>query len=90
MGSATGAPRVLSGTPSLEIRNKYFYDVSTRNPNGSYVFTVDHKIAGEYLEAYRRYVEREKRRIGDGNDEFRTQYGVEWVIQRNRLIDRDS
>jgi len=90
MGSAKGAPRILLGTPSLEIRNRYFYDISTRNPSGSHVFSVDYKIAGQYREAYRRYVEREKRRVGEQSDEFRTQYGVEWIVQRSRLIDRDS
>ena len=90
MGSATGAPRILSGTPSLGIYNKYFYDASTKNPSGSYLFAVNYKVAGEHLEAYRKSVEREKRRIGEGSDEFKTQYGVEWIVQRSRLIDRDS
>jgi len=90
MAVATGAPRILSGTPSLGICNKYFFDVSTRNPNGSYISVVNYKVASEYREAYRRSVEREKGRVGEGSDEFRTQYGVEWIIERSRLIDRDS
>jgi len=90
MAVATGAPRILSGTPSLGICNKYFYEVSTRNPSGSYISTVNHKVAGEYREAYRRSVDREKRRVGEESDEFKTQYGVEWIVQRSRLIDRYS
>lgn len=100
MLSATGGLRILSGTPSLEVKNTYYYDVLTKpekqrppwgsNPNGSYLHIVDWKEAAKYSDAYREYVMNEAERIGVDSDSFRTAYSIEWVTLRNKFISREE
>ena len=78
--------QVLAGTPGLEVFNDYFRE-HTRGLK--YPFLVDHKIAGQFRPSYRAWVETEKKRLIEDSDEFRTQYGCEWIQLRNKLIERD-
>ena len=79
--------QVLAGTPSLEVLNDYFRD-ATRGLK--YPFLVDHKTAGQFRPSYRAWVEIEKKRLLEDSDEFRTQYGCEWIQLRNKLIEREQ
>lgn len=98
MLSATGGVRILSGTPSLEVKNTYFYDILTNpkkqrppqgtNPKGSYVHVVDWKQASKYSDKYRSFVQKEAERIGVDSDEFRATYNIEWIVLRNKFISR--
>lgn len=100
MLSATGGLRILSGTPSLEVKNTYYYDVLTKpekqrppwgtNPNGSYIHVVDWREAAKYSETYRDYVMREAERIGGDSDVFRTAFNIEWITLLNKFISRDQ
>ena len=79
--------QVLAGTPGLEVLNSYFRD---RTRGLKYPALVDHKTAGQFRWSYRGWVEIEKKRLGEDSDEFRTQYGCEWIQLRNKLIERDQ
>jgi hypothetical protein len=79
--------QVLAGTPGLEVLNDYFRD---RTRGLKYPFLIDHKAAGQFRPSYRAWVETEKRRLGEDSDEFRTQYGCEWIQLRNKLIEREQ
>jgi len=100
MLSASGGLRILSGTPSLEVKNTYYYDVLTKpekqrppwgiNPNGSYLHIVDWHEASRYSDSYREYVMKEADRIGVDSDSFRTAYNIEWITLRNKFISREE
>lgn len=100
MLSATGGLRILSGTPSLEITNDYYYHLMTdptkqrpphgTNPKGSYIFTVDWREAAKYAPKYHAYIMKEAERIGSDSDEFRATYNIEWIVLRNKFITREK
>lgn len=100
MLSATGGCRVLAGTPSLEVKNTYYYDLMTKpekqrppygtNPDGSFVFTVDWKEAAKFSSKYHDFVRKEADRIGVDSDEFRATYNIEWIVLRNKFITRQE
>lgn len=87
-GSEAGCVRVLAGTPSLEIFNDYYYKkldaISQKVPP----YFVDWETAAKYRPSYAQFVQAEKANLGEDSDAFRTQYGLEWIIARNKLIDR--
>jgi hypothetical protein len=86
-GEELQSTQILAGTPGLTIDNHYFADHSRHL---KYPFLVEEKTAGRFRPSYRSWVEMEKLRLGETSDEFRTQYGCEWIELRNVLIDRDA
>jgi hypothetical protein len=96
MLSTTGGVSILSGTPSLEVKNTYFYNIMTRpdlqrppqgtNPNGATVFTVDWREAAKYSLTYRDFVQLQAERLGPDSDVFRAVYNIEWIVLRNKFI----
>jgi len=89
-GSETGCTRVFAGTPSLEIHNHYYYDKLMELEERGPPSFVDYELAGMYKPGYREFVEAEKAILGEDSDAFRTQYKLEWILPRNKLIDRDT
>jgi len=87
MGATTGGVRVLTGTTSPYFKNEYFREAIERwsddpkknKSTANYVELVNWKEASKYSVAYRRYVAKERTRLGEDSVEFRTQYGLEWV-----------
>lgn len=100
MLSSTGGVRVLSGTPSLEVKNTYYYDVLTKpehqrppwgtNLKGSFIHVVDWREAAKYSNPYREFVLQESDRIGADSDEFRATYNIEWITLRNKFINHEE
>jgi len=89
-GSETGCLSVLAGSCSPTIANDYYYRAIMERKERGPPFFVDWKLAEKYKPGYGDYVRDQMRRLGEDSDIFRTQYGNEWVLPRNKLIDRDS
>lgn len=86
-GEELESTQVLAGTPSLEVENHYFHDKSREL---RYPFLVDDKTAGHFRPSYATWVAMEKERLGEDSDEYRTQYGCQWIQVRNRLIGKEA
>lgn len=93
MGASYNATIVKVGTPTTFKGD--FYEVIQRNKKmfeeGKLKirnhFEYDYKICQKYNEKYRKYVEKEKHRLGEHSDEFRMAYGLEWILERGMFID---
>lgn len=86
-GKDLASTQILAGTPSLQVLNDYFRE---RTQQLRYPFIVDCKTAGKFRPSYQALVDAEQRRLGEESDEFRTQYGCEWIQLRNKLIEREQ
>lgn len=50
-------------------------------------FEYNYKVVMKYNPKYAKYVEREKKSLGETSDEFRMSYNLEWIISRGMFID---
>ena len=50
-------------------------------------FEYNYKVVMKYNPRYAKYVEREKRSLGETSDEFRMSYNLEWIISRGMFVD---
>lgn len=50
-------------------------------------FEYNYKVVQKYNPKYAKYVEREKRSLGETSDEFRMSYLLEWIISRGMFVD---
>lgn len=53
-------------------------------------FEYNYKVVQKYNPRYAKYIEREKRSLGENSDEFRMSYNLEWIISRGMFIDIDD
>lgn len=87
MGAESGGVRVLTGTTSPYFKNEYFrkainawnVDPLKNKSTADFVECIDWKVAAKESKAYKRYVERERKRMGPDSIEFKTQFGLQWV-----------
>jgi hypothetical protein len=86
-GRELACTQILAGTPSLQVLNDYY---RKRTRGLRYPLMVDQKTASLFRPSYRAWVEMEKNRLGEDSEEFRTQYGCEWIQLRNKLIEREQ
>jgi len=86
-GQVLTSCRVLAGTPSMQIKNNYFFDKSRTL---RYPQFVDDKFAAYWRPDYGEWVAKERDRLGEDSDVYKTQYRCVWVQARNRLTDRDQ
>ena len=93
LGAAYNASIVKIGT-STTFKGD-FYDAIQRNKRdaedkASHVrnhFEYDYVVASKYNLKYAKYVEGEKKRLGENSDEFRMSYKLEWIIERGMFVD---
>ncbi len=93
MGAAYNASIVKIGTATTFKgdfyeaiqRNKKEYEAKTSHIRNHFEYTWE--IAAKYNANYARYVEKEKKRLGENSDEFRMSYCLEWIIERGMFID---
>lgn len=93
MGAAYNATIVKIGTATTFKGD--FYEVIERNKRDYKEgklrlrnhFEYDYKICQKYNENYRKYIEKEKHRLGEHSDEFRMAYGLEWILERGMFVD---
>lgn len=53
-------------------------------------FEYNYKVVQKYNPKYAKYIEREKRSLGEQSDEFRMSYNLEWIISRGMFVDIDK
>lgn len=93
MGAAYNATIVKVGT-STTFKGD-FYEAIQRNKElmnsrTSHIknhFEYDYKVASKYNPNYAKYVEKEKKRLGENSDEFQMSYLLKWIIERGMFID---
>ena len=95
MGAAYNATMVKIGTATTFKGD--FYEAIQRNkedfknkkiPVRNH-FEYDYTVCQKYNENYRKYVEREKRSLGENSDEFQMSYLLKWIISRGMFVDSD-
>ena len=93
MGAAYNATICKIGTSTTYKGD--FYEVIERNKRDykegklriKNHFEYNYKVVMKYNPRYARYIEREKKSLGEFSDEFRMSYNLEWVISRGMFID---
>lgn len=50
-------------------------------------FEYNYKVVMKYNPRYEKYIEREKRSLGENSDAFRMSYNLEWIISRGMFVD---
>ena len=66
-------------------RNKEEYDSGKLRIRNH--FEYNYKVVMKYNPRYAKYIEREKRSLGENSDEFRMSYNLEWIISRGMFVD---
>jgi hypothetical protein len=91
MGAFTNATIVQTGTCHM-IRGE-FYRACMRNKRealkrGSVQnhFEYDYKQVIKYNPNYKKYIDKEKKRLGENSDDFRLSYKLEWLFDRGMFI----
>lgn len=93
MGAAYNASIIKIGTATTHKGD--FYDAIQRNKKDAEIksthiknhFEYDYTVAAKYNPKYARYVEGEKKKLGENSDAFRMSYKLEWIIERGMFID---
>ena len=84
MGASTRATTCLIGTASFH--KCYFWQQIERYAGQENLFLVHYKEAQKWNKNYALYIEDEKRRIGEDSDEFKSQYELQWILERGMFI----
>lgn len=93
MGAAYNASIIKIGTATTFKGD--FYDAIQRNKREaesktSHIrnhFEYDCDVAAKYNPKYAKYVEGEKKRLGENSDEFQMSYKLKWIIERGMFVD---
>ena len=96
MGAAYNATICKIGTATTFKGD--FYDAIERNKTDfkkgklpiKNHFEYNYKVVMKYNPKYEKYIEREKRSLGETSDEFRMSYNLEWIISRGMFVDIDE
>lgn len=97
MGAAYHATSVATGTPGTTkgffynmIKHNEMEQMSQRRENKEYItqlhFQYDYKTVQKYNDDYRKYVKKEKKRIGEDSDEFKMAYRLIWLLERGMAV----
>lgn len=90
MGAFYNATKVLIGTATTQ--KGFFYEAIERNKkeyaNGGKRnhFEYDYKTVIKYNPKYEKYIEGEKKRIGEHSDEFQMSYNLKWILERGMFV----
>lgn len=93
MGAAYNATIVKIGTATFYKGD--FYEAIQRNKaaidKNNYMrrnhFEYNWEVVVKYNPRYAKYIEKEKKRLGENSDEFQTSYNLKWIIERGMFID---
>lgn len=100
MGAATNATVIATGTPS--ITKGFFYNTIEFNkieqirqgrrdkrliPHMH--FENDYKIVEKYNPNYKKYVAKERKKLGYDSDEFRMAYRLHWLFERGMAVTKE-
>jgi Terminase RNaseH-like domain len=53
-------------------------------------FEFDDRIVSKYNPSYKKFIEKEKYRLGEDSDEFQMSYRLKWLLDRGMLITEDD
>lgn len=67
-------------------RNKLEYERKGKGARRNH-FEYDCDVAAKYNPKYAKYLEKEKKRLGENSDEFQMSYKLKWIIERGMFID---
>lgn len=92
MGVAVNATVVATGTPDIYIG--YFYDTIEQNKahdmkatsSKQMHFEADYTVAQKYNPYYKKYIQKEIKKIGLDSDEFRLSYRLIWPITKGMVF----
>lgn len=93
MGASTNATLVKVGTPGIHKGD--FYKAIQRNIRARVRgkkrnhFEFDYKVCQRYNPNYKKYVKKEKERLGEDSDAFRMSYCLEWLLERGMFVTQD-
>jgi len=98
MGAAVGGSLVKIGTPNR--KRSEFYMACRRNKRADLAagnlrskkrchFEFDYTVGQKYNPRYRKYIVKEKARLGEDSDEFRMKYRLHWLLDRGMFINPD-
>lgn len=95
MSAAVNGTIVKIGTPNNQIcdfletirRNKRM-DIENSRKRGyrRKHYEYDYKVAMKYNPLYKKFIEKEKRRLGEDSDAFRISYKLEWILERGMFV----
>lgn len=99
MAAATAGTLVKIGT--CDRKKSDFYSATRRNKRKDVRlglarsrtrthFQFDYTIAQRYNPKYRKYVEKERERLGEDSDDFRMKYKLHWLLSRGMFVDPDQ
>lgn len=94
MAAAYNGTSVMTGTPGFV--KGAFYEVIQFNRNEQarpgmqkLHFQYDYKTCQRYNRDYKKYVDKQKRKIGADSDEFRMAFNIEWLLERGMAVPED-
>lgn len=95
MGAAYNASVVKVGTSTTFVGD--FYEAIQRNKHEYLVnkgvknhFEYDWKVVVKYNKKYAKYIEKEKKRLGENSDEFQMSYCLKWILVRGMFVSPSS
>ena len=90
MGAFYNATKILIGTSTTH--KGFFYEAVERNKK-EYVnggkrnhFEYNYKTVIKYNPKYEKYIEGEKKRLGEHSDEFQMSYNLKWILERGMFV----
>lgn len=95
MGAATNATVIYTGTPGYV--TGVFYETIEQNKKHDVLakedeklhFEADYTITQLYNPYYRKYIEKEKKRLGETSEEFQMSYRLIWPITKGMLFTKE-
>ena len=93
MLAATGGTMVKIGTPGYHKGDFYkAINLNKRRARGKRLnhFEYDDRIVSKYNPYYKKFVEKEKMRLGEDSEEFQMSYRLKWMLERGMLITEDD
>ena len=93
MLAANAGTMVKIGTPGYNKGDFYkAINLNKRRARGkrSNHFEYDDRVVGKYNPAYKKFVEKEKLRLGEDSEEFQMSYRLKWMLERGMLITEDD
>ena len=91
MAAFYNGTKILIGTPTTQKgffyesieRNKKDYAKGERKRNH---FEYNWEYVAKYNPNYAKYIEGEKRRLGENSDEFQMSYNLKWILERGMFV----
>ena len=93
MLAANAGTMVKIGTPGFNKGDFYkAINLNKRRQRGKRTnhFEYDDRVVSKYNPAYRKFIEKEKLRLGEDSEEFQMSYRLKWMIERGMLVTEDE